>query len=215
MAAGTCSVARPLRGEQPSASPSPGLLLKRAGTTASVPLSAQLANQARLVCSVNLLTQQKTPNPPTAATRGADAGGEGSRCYPRTLTVWEAVHDFGSPPSSEAQRVPMSCHADTAVADDRVSVRHPRGSPDDGQFRRFRVAEDNSACNTRRRLEISRDLGNQVRYLPDHPRILPPSCVTVCNNKRASSAGTPALASQSPARPDTIAEMHKTVPEPA
>ncbi len=161
MAAGTCSVARPLRGEQPSASPSPGLLLKRAGTTASVPLSAQLANQARLVCSVNLLTQQKTPNPPTAATRGADAGGEGSRCYPRTLTVWEAVHDFGSPPSSEAQRVPMSCHADTAVADDRVSVRHPRGSPDDGQFRRFRVAEDNSACNTRRRLEISRDLGTK------------------------------------------------------
>lgn len=46
-------------------------------------------------------------------------------------------------------------HVDTAVADGRVSVGRPHGSPDGGQFRRFRVAEDNSACNSRRRLEIS------------------------------------------------------------
>ena len=125
----------------------------------------------------------------------------GGRCYPRALAVWEAVHDFGSPPSPEAQRVPMfipACLAmqipqspTTGGASGRLDLR---GSLGGGQFRRFRVAEDNSACDTRRRLEISRDLGTKSDTFQTTLASCRPAvslCVTACLECGDASVGQP------------------------
>ncbi len=130
------------------------------------------------------------------------------------------MHGFGSPPSSEAQQAvecpssALSRHADTAVADGRVSVRRPHGSPDGGQFRRFRVAEDNSACNTRRRLEISEISGPSP--IPSRPASHPAAQLCHCAEQALTAClecgDRPELARQSPARSGTIVEMHQTVP---